>query len=56
MAETPLSILYPRKCVLCRSLLTKEETDLCTPKNRAGISKSKKYLSFCCTLDSFVVL
>ena len=26
------------------------------PKNRAGISKSKKYLSFCCTLDSFVVL
>ena len=30
MAESPLSILYPRKCILCRSILTKEETDLCT--------------------------
>ncbi len=26
-----LNLLFPRKCVLCRSLLKKEETDLCTP-------------------------
>ena len=29
MAESPLSILYPRKCVLCRAILAKNETDLC---------------------------
>lgn len=29
MSLSPLSVLYPRKCVLCRSILPKEETDLC---------------------------
>lgn len=48
MAETPLSILYPRKCVLCRSLLTKEETDLCTQcrKTAPGFPKAKSTFPF----------
>lgn len=29
MIRRALEWLYPRKCVLCRALLTKEETDLC---------------------------
>ena len=36
MAESLLSILYPRKCILCRSLLSKEETDLCTQCRKAA--------------------
>ena len=24
-----MNLLFPRKCVLCRKLLSKEETDLC---------------------------
>ena len=29
MIRRLVELLYPRKCVLCRSILSKEETDLC---------------------------
>ena len=29
MIRRLMELLYPRKCVLCRSNLSKEETDLC---------------------------
>ena len=29
-----LQLFYPQKCILCRKLLTREQTDLCTPCRR----------------------
>ena len=48
MAESPLSILYPRKCILCRTILGKEETDLCTQcrKNAPEFPKAKSTIPF----------
>lgn len=46
MIRRALEWLYPRKCVLCRSLLTREETDLCHPcrTDQPGYRYGKKQI------------
>ena len=50
MIRRILEWLFPRKCILCRELLTKEETDLCRkcrvdqPESRYG-RKKLRYIS-----------
>ena len=48
MAESLLSILYPRKCVLCRTILKNDETDLCCQcrKNAPLFQKAKSNIPF----------
>ena len=43
-----LNILYPPKCILCRKLLSKEETDLCGDcrKHAPEFTKSKRNIPF----------
>ena len=41
MAESPLTLLYPGKCVLCRKLLEQDETDLCRDCRKAAPTFSK---------------
>ena len=50
-----LSLLFPRKCVLCRRLLEKTETDLCRKcrQDAPEYGKTKEKLQF---LDSFTAV
>ena len=48
MLSSILHILYPPKCVLCRKILSKNETDLCTQcrKEAQKFIKSKRNIPF----------
>ncbi len=48
MLQKLLSLLFPPKCVLCRSLLTKEETDICHSCRRSTeeFRKSNRNIPF----------
>jgi len=44
-----LHLIYPAKCVFCRKLLSKEETDLCLDcrKNLPYVEQQTKRVPFC---------
>lgn len=48
MTQRLLNVLFPPKCVLCRKLLEKEETDFCREcrENAPGFERSNVKLSF----------